>query len=132
MMNAPASPRFNNMNELTTYLTSLERRVAGLELENEELIAVIKPLENRIVSLELENKTLHSGIDQVLKGDLKRLEKGGGSLPNTMLISDSFLSRAFAVWGHYFVAQLIISIPMIICYFILLFMMASSNTFQMP
>jgi len=29
-------------------------------------------------------------------------------LPQTKLVSPSFLSRAFAVWGHYFVAQLII------------------------
>ena len=33
------------------------------------------------------------------------------TLPNTALISPSFLSRAFAVWGHYFVAQLLIAIP---------------------
>jgi len=32
------------------------------------------------------------------------------NLPNTKLISPNFLSRAFAVWGHFFVANLLISI----------------------
>jgi hypothetical protein len=36
------------------------------------------------------------------------------SLPKSWLFSDSFLKRAFAVWGHYFVANLIISVPFII------------------
>ena len=31
-------------------------------------------------------------------------------LPNTKLLANSFMSRAFAVWGHYFVAQLVISL----------------------
>jgi hypothetical protein len=30
-------------------------------------------------------------------------------LPNTKLVAPGFMSRAFAVWGHYFVAQFIIS-----------------------
>ncbi|MBF4509874.1 MAG: hypothetical protein ISP10_05315 [Aeromicrobium sp.] len=31
-------------------------------------------------------------------------------LPQTKLVNPSFLSRAFAVWGHHFVAQLLISL----------------------
>jgi len=31
-------------------------------------------------------------------------------LPQTKLVSPSFMSRAFAVWGHYFVAQFIIGL----------------------
>jgi hypothetical protein len=31
-------------------------------------------------------------------------------LPNTSLISKNFLTRAFAVWGHYFVSSLLIGI----------------------
>ena len=31
-------------------------------------------------------------------------------LPQTNLISPNFLSRAFAVWGHYFVSNLILGI----------------------
>lgn len=32
-------------------------------------------------------------------------------LPNTSLLSDKFLTRAFTVWGHVFVAQLLIALP---------------------
>jgi hypothetical protein len=32
-------------------------------------------------------------------------------LPRTMLLDESFLKRAFAVFGHYLVAGLIVSIP---------------------
>jgi hypothetical protein len=39
-------------------------------------------------------------------------------LPQTKLVSPSFMSRAFAVWGHYFVAQLIISIILSVIAFI--------------
>jgi hypothetical protein len=31
-------------------------------------------------------------------------------LPNTKLLANGFLSRAFAVWGHMFVAQLLIGL----------------------
>jgi hypothetical protein len=41
-------------------------------------------------------------------------------LPKTGLLSPSFIQRAFTVWGHYFVAQLIISIPIVCIYFILI------------
>lgn len=31
-------------------------------------------------------------------------------LPKTNVIAQGFLTRAFAIWGHYFVAQLLISL----------------------
>ncbi len=31
-------------------------------------------------------------------------------LPETKVIAQGFLARAFAIWGHYFVAQLLISL----------------------
>ena len=46
------------------------------------------------------------------------LSLGHDVLPQTMLLSDSFLKRAFAVLGHYFVASLIIAIPFYILIFI--------------
>lgn len=36
---------------------------------------------------------------------------------NSWLFGDSFIKRVFAVWGHYFVAQLIISIVLGILFF---------------
>lgn len=40
-----------------------------------------------------------------LEAKLNALEK---KVPETGILSDNFLKRAFFVWGHYFVANLII------------------------
>ena len=100
-------PAFRNMNELTTYLEDMEKR---------------------LVTLESENKALRNALGQVRQQSPGlRTERG---LPKTSLISDSFWIRAFAVWGHYFVAQLVIGIPMFICYMI--FMFAILGNMQTP
>ena len=52
-----------------------------------------------------------------LEGRVAALEKRVGALPETALLSQSFLSRAFTVWGHLFVAQLILAIPFAIFFF---------------
>ena len=41
-------------------------------------------------------------------------------LPRTALMSDKFMSRSFAVFGHNFVASLIISIPFYILMFVIM------------
>jgi hypothetical protein len=76
------SPQFNNMNELTSYLDAVENRVKTLESQNESLTYTITEL----------------------RGEAKQV------LPKTGLLSSSFFKRAFTVWGHYFVAQLIIGL----------------------
>ncbi len=50
---------------------------------------------------------------QFLHERLTRLEMQGtnSTLPRTNLVSDKFLTRAFAVLGHYLVASLIIFVP---------------------
>jgi hypothetical protein len=45
---------------------------------------------------------------QQLEG--QALVRQNTTVPNIKLISPNFLSRAFAVWGHFFVANLLISI----------------------
>jgi hypothetical protein len=45
---------------------------------------------------------------QQLEG--QALVRQNTNVPNIKLISPNFLSRAFAVWGHFFVANLLISI----------------------
>ena len=87
-------PQFNNMNELTTYLNTLDDRVKTLERQNESLQRYITEL----------------------GGDAQKM------LPKTSLLSNSFIQRAFAIWGHYFVAQLIIAIPIMCIYFIVFFL----------
>ncbi|MGB8212294.1 MAG: hypothetical protein WCE68_01935 [Anaerolineales bacterium] len=86
-------PQFSNMNELTSYLETLENRIKTLESQNESL------------------ERYMTGM----AGDAAKM------LPKTGLLSRSFLQRAFTVWGHYFVAQLIISIPFICIYLVLVF-----------
>ncbi|MGB3543648.1 hypothetical protein [Rubrivirga sp.] len=39
-------------------------------------------------------------------------------VPDSMLFSDSFLRRAFAVLGHYFVASLIVALPFYLLIFL--------------
>jgi len=87
------STKFNNMNELTSYLDAMENRVKTLESQNEIFRRYIADMGKNVDTM----------------------------LPNTMLLSRSFIQRAFTVWGHYFVAQLLISIPFVCIYFILFF-----------
>ena len=97
-----ATPKkFRNMGELTSYLATLEQRVAKLERENARL-----------------NDALSKTQRQVLAAPVFRTRD---PLPNTLLLSDSFIMRAFAVWGHYVTAQMIISIPIMIIAFMLMF-----------
>lgn len=93
------APQFNNMNDLTNYLTALEDRVRALESQNESLKRYVTDL----------------------GGDAQKM------LPKTSLLSPSFIQRAFAVWGHYFVAQLIIGIPIACIYFAIVYLMLSQN-----
>ena len=51
---------------------------------------------------------------------LDSLEARTTHLPKTQLLDDSFLKRAFAVLGHYFVASIIIVIP----FYVLIFLIA--------
>ena len=108
MTNPTQTPVFRNMNELTAYLTDLEARLA---------------------TLENQNKTLRDALAQVKHKAEAQTFKTERNLPNTGLVSDSFFTRAFTVWGHYFVAQLIIGIPMFICYLIFIFAILGSGDF---
>jgi len=72
-----------------------------------------------------ESKSLEKALAEIetLKSRIQQLERHnhtGTNLPDSWLFSDSFLTRAFAILGHNFVASVIISIP-----FYLLIIMAS-------
>lgn len=79
----------------------------------EELIENIEKLEERITKLENENKQIKKYV----------AEK---QLPQTTLISKSFLTRAFTVWGHFFTAHLIISIFFLAIYLCVTFFAVGS------
>ena len=104
-MDSTQIPSFRNMKELTDYLSALETRLATLESENSILRNALRDV-------------THKAAAQSFKVDR--------GIPDTGLVSDSFLTRAFTVWGHYFVAQLIIGIPMFICYMIFFFTVLSN------
>ena len=102
------TPSFRNMNELTDYLSTME---------------------NRLATLESENTALRNALSQVKHKAAAQTFKTERGLPDTGIVSDSFFVRAFTIWGHYFVAQLIIGVPIFICYLIFLFTMMSNMDF---
>ena len=77
-------------------------------------------LERRIASLEAEVQQLKLTSAQAIMS----LDGLKGRLPTTSLVSPNFLFRAFTVWGHYFVAQVIIAVP-IYCLIFLIGALAS-------
>lgn len=64
-------------------------------------------LERRVIALEYEIRRISEWGAQVEAAH----HTSADTLPKTALVSPSFLSRAFAVWGHFFVAQLLIVVP---------------------
>jgi hypothetical protein len=87
------APNFNNLDELKVYLTDQDQRIHDLEQANIELVSEIK---KRFIA----------------RDELPAISEN--DLPKTGLLSHRFLARAFTVWGHYFVAQLLISVPIFI------------------
>ena len=73
-------------------------------------------LERRLMYLELETQRLRATLTaaQSATSAPERI------LPRTALLNDSFLTRAFAVWGHAFVAQLLLSIPIYVLFLLFL------------
>ena len=92
--------QFKNSSELLDYLNVVEQRLKALELENHRLRSIAPP------KIEVDTNLISQHVDN--------------ALPQTNLISPSFFKRAFTVWGHFFVAQLIIGVIFAICYFCLL------------
>ena len=80
--------KFKNMDELVEYLSSVEQRLAALEAENSQLRSMAPA---------------RATVDESHVPDyLAR------ALPKTNLFHPSFLKRAFAVWGHFVVANIIV------------------------
>ncbi len=88
--------QFKNMNELVAYLIALEERVNTLEQENHQL-RLIMP------QVDLTENMISRTVSKIL--------------PKSRVISQGFLSRAFAIWGHFMVANLMIGFVFSIIYF---------------
>lgn len=67
----------------------------------------ILDLHNKINLLESKVMELENYIHQQ-NAKIRTLQTSYSDLPRTTLFSHNFLFRALPVWGHYFVAQLII------------------------
>ena len=91
---------FKSMEDLTSYLTGVEERIKSLEAENTTLRSSLA-----------EKKTIDGNV--IARYVVK-------SLPQTNLLSPGFFRRAFAVWGHFFVANLIIGTIVFIGYLCLM------------
>jgi hypothetical protein len=128
---------FKSMNELVDYLGRVEKRIQTLEQENQkprstsidanmdELVEYLQEVEKRLKGLEEENERLRATPASVssMTVDKEAIAKQVAYfLPQTNVIHPSFWMRAFAIWGHYFVAQFIISAVFMIFYCLLLFL----------
>lgn len=70
-------------------------------------------LQEALAKANSELQSLHARVSALEKKTI-----ASAALPNTDLLSDKFLTRAFAVLGHYFVAGLIIALPIYALIFI--------------
>ena len=78
-----------------------------------------RELERRVSRLEVTLNSLEQTL-QRLEKDVK-YDRSRPVLPESNLFSDSFMTRAFAIWGHLFIANLIITVP----FYCLLFLLSS-------
>jgi hypothetical protein len=85
-----------SMDEFVDHLSVLEQRIDKLEIEN-----------TRLLSLSLANTNVNGNVIS------KYVER---ELPKTNIISHNFLKRSFSVWGHFFIANLLIGIAVGIFY----------------
>ena len=129
-------PQFKSMNELVDYLSRVDRRLKTLEEENQklratpaqaesnmnELVEYLQEVEGRLKSVEEENQRLRAlPAPASQPPDKETIAKMVAFfIPQTNIIHPSFWRRALAVWGHYFVVQLPISILLCIFYWLLL------------
>ncbi len=87
------SLQFKNMNELVVFLDRLEGRISHLEEQTRNMH--ITPSSAGMSNID--ERTIAKYVAKFM--------------PLTDIIHPNFLRRAFAVWGHYFVANFIITVP---------------------
>lgn len=90
---------FKTLDEVNLYLSMQEKRISDLEDINRDLLDKLK-----------EEYDTHKEIVEIIDD----------AIPNSSILSDNFLARAFSIWGHYFVAQLIIGLVIGVFYLIII------------
>ena len=83
-----------------------------------DLTSYLKRLEERVINLETENTHLKEELNTMTGDNLSLAQYVQKNVPKTTLFSPNFIARAFAVWGHYFVAQLLIGLGFFALYFL--------------
>jgi hypothetical protein len=87
----------------------------------DELIGYLGKVEQRLADLETENSKLRTLTLDNSRQDRKEFARYvAGVLPQTAIVSPNFFKRAFAVWGHFFVAHLILSLTIGLCVTVLM------------
>jgi hypothetical protein len=106
------STQFKSMNELVEYLGRLEERIKALETENGELRTIASSRGN------IDGNMIGRAIST--------------HIPQTNLLNPSFLKRAFTVWGHFFVANLMIGAVVFVIYLCLMMVFFGSLLGNLP
>jgi hypothetical protein len=92
-----------------------------------DLVTYMDLLENRISSLETENSTLRAELQNIDTRSLDVIAFVKESWPKTSLVSKSWWIRALAVYGYFFVINLIISVILGVLSFLIFGSMILSN-----
>jgi hypothetical protein len=79
--------QIRDLSELSEYIDNQDKKIAALETKIKEIIVAVNSSNAEVTDI---------------------LKYCDDHIPNTGILSQNFLLRAFSVWGHYFVAQLII------------------------
>jgi hypothetical protein len=114
-MTTPPPTQFRTQAELIDYLGAMERRVATLEQENQQQQQAIDGLFRQPVA-PVPAPVVAPAV--------------APSLPKTDLLSKNFLTRAFSVWGHAFVASLIIAVGLgviAVIVYLVIFALSAAN-----
>jgi len=104
----PIPPQFRSQTELVQFLETLEQRIEALEMENQSYKDTLNTSSGAPVPIQVQ----------------QWLQK---FLPQTSLLSHSFIARAFTVWGHYFAAQLIILAGVLVVYLLVMVIILATS-----
>jgi hypothetical protein len=90
------------------------------EEDLDELVDHVSKLEWRVKELEGENGKLRSWVLDNSRQERRELARYvDQAVPQTNIISPNFFKRAFAVWGHFVITNVIIGVTIAIVYFVL-------------
>ncbi len=105
-MTAQVPTQFRTQAELIDFLGAMERRIAALEQENQQQQQAIDTLSQEQPTVE--PAPVIAPVPVAEPAPPAAVTATAPVLPKTGLLSKNFMTRAFTVWGHEFVASLII------------------------